>query len=54
MELVCKKCGYRKNLGKFVDMHDGVLVCTECGSNDVKLVDSSGVNIKIDGTLSVL
>ena len=48
MELVCNKCGYKKNLGNFVRT-DEVFVCTECQSKDVKLVDTGGVVIKVDG-----
>ena len=48
MELVCKKCGYKRDLGNSVNT-DEVFVCTECQSKDVKLVDTGGVVIKVDG-----
>lgn len=48
MEIVCKKCGYKRNLGNSVNT-DEVFVCTECQSKDVKLVDTGGVVIKVDG-----
>lgn len=48
MELLCNKCGYKKQLGTSVDAKD-VLICTECQSTDVTLVDTGGINIKIDG-----
>lgn len=48
MELVCNKCGYKRNLGNSVNT-DEVFVCVECQSKDVKLVDTGGVVIKVDG-----
>ena len=48
MELVCNKCKFRRNLGNSVNA-DEVLICTECQSKDVKLVDTGGVVIKVDG-----
>lgn len=49
MEVVCNKCGYRRNVGSSLQTLDTVFRCTECGSNDVRLVDTGGINIKIDG-----
>jgi len=58
MEVVCNKCGYRRNVGGILRANDvssvhqffsDVLKCTECESVDVRLVDSGGLNIKIDG-----
>ena len=48
MELVCNKCGFRRNIGTVVHTKE-VFVCTECTSTDVKLVDAGGVVIKVDG-----
>lgn len=48
MELVCNKCGYKRQLGTSVGAKE-VFVCTECQSRDVRLVDTGGVNIKVDG-----
>ncbi len=50
MELVCNKCGYKKDLGKAADLQGTRFKCLECRSDDVKLIDSGGgVNIKVDG-----
>ena len=55
MEIVCKKCGYKRDLGKYVAVANVILSgsvprCPECSSTDLKLVDGGGgVNIKIDG-----
>jgi len=49
MEIVCNKCGYKRNLGKRIDVLNTDLKCQECGDSDIKLVDASGVNIKVDG-----
>lgn len=48
MELVCEKCGYKKQIGTTVSAGD-IFVCTECGSKSVKLVDTGGVVIRVDG-----
>jgi len=48
MEIICNKCGYKRNLGKSVQA-DEIFICTECESKDVKLVDTGGVVIKVDG-----
>jgi len=45
---VCKKCGYKRDLGNSVNTNE-VFICTECQSKDVKLVDTGGVVIKVDG-----
>ena len=53
MEMVCNKCKYKMDVGKTVDVEHALannkLMCPECKSTDVKLVDASGVNIKVDG-----
>jgi len=49
MELVCKECGYKVNIGSSVIPTPDIWTCPECGSKNVKLVDISGVNIKVDG-----
>lgn len=48
MEIVCNKCGYKRNLGKSVQA-DEIFICTECQSKDVRLIDTGGVVIKVDG-----
>ncbi len=48
MELVCNKCGFRTNIGTSTTTKD-IFVCTECQSTDMKLIDTGGVNIKVDG-----
>lgn len=50
MELVCRKCGYKIDVGGNLDPSDERLSkCSECGSTDIKLVDVGGINIKVDG-----
>ena len=50
MELVCRKCGYKIDVGGNLDPQDERLLrCSECNSTDVKLVDVGGINIKVDG-----
>jgi len=53
MEMICNVCGYKINIGKTVDVEHALknnkLMCPECKSADVKLVDAGGVNIKVDG-----
>lgn len=50
MELVCKDCGYKIDVGGNLDPKaKSILVCSECGSKNVVLVDVGGINIKIDG-----
>jgi DNA-directed RNA polymerase subunit RPC12/RpoP len=50
MELVCGDCGYKIDVGGNLDPKaKSILVCSECGSKNVKLVDVGGINIKIDG-----
>jgi hypothetical protein len=50
MELVCRKCGYKIDVGGNLDPnYEGKKVCSECGSTDVRLVDVGGINIKVDG-----
>jgi len=48
MEIVCNKCKFRRNLGNNVQADD-IFICTECQSKDVRLVDTGGVVIKVDG-----
>ena len=49
MEIICNNCGYRKNLGKTVERKTLEFECPECQGTNMKLVDASGVNIKVDG-----
>lgn len=53
MEMICNKCKYKMDIGREVDVKHALdndkLRCLECKSFDVKLVDASGVNIKVDG-----
>ena len=49
MELVCGDCGYKVNIGSSITAQSDIWKCSECGSKNVKLVDISGVNIKVDG-----
>jgi len=53
MEMICNICGYKMNIGRTVDVKHALenkkLMCPECKNADVKLVDASGVNIKVDG-----
>lgn len=48
MELKCNKCGYKRQLGTTVGAKE-VFVCTECQGTDMTLIDTGGVNIKVDG-----
>ena len=48
MEIVCNECGFKRSIGTIVHAKE-VFVCTECQSTDVKLVDTGGINIKVDG-----
>jgi hypothetical protein len=54
MEVVCNKCGTRRNVGGIVQIKDFIedkerFFCLECDSHDMRLVDSGGINIKVDG-----
>jgi len=53
MEVVCNKCGYKIDIGRSVAVehaHDNdIFKCKECGNFDVTLVDTGGINIKVDG-----
>lgn len=53
MEMICNECKYKIDVGRSVDVKHALdndkLRCLECKSSDVKLVDASGVNIKVDG-----
>lgn len=45
MEVVCNRCGKRRNVGDTIQsnscsIYQKILVCLECGSDDVKLVDN--------------
>lgn len=50
MEVTCSECGFKKDVGKTVDVSSVESIsCPKCGCTNVVITDTSGIKIRIDG-----